>query len=150
MTPRTRKLLAASHLRTCRRTLGAITILLFCLVLATGCSEVRWRPDLGGAMRLAAERNQMVLVAYWSALNPDCQRMEREVFTNPAVREALRGAIPVRLDALLNRRFAETYGLRTVPSFIIFAPDGRILRTAEGYADEGRFRGIIESSRFAM
>jgi hypothetical protein len=115
-----------------------------------GCSRVFWRPDLGGGMRLAAERNQVVVVAYWSALNEDCMRMEDQVFSNPEVVKALGGTVPVRISALTSQRFAEDYGLTVVPSFVVFGPDGGVLRVAQGYMDEARFRGMVEAAKLSM
>jgi thiol:disulfide interchange protein len=110
---------------------------------------VHWRPDLGGAMRLAAQRNTIVVAAYWSTFNKDCQQMEDEVFTHPDVVATLKSTIPVRLEAWSNKDFAKTYSLRTVPSFVVFAPDGRVLRVTEGFLNEGRFRGMIEAARLS-
>lgn len=115
-----------------------------------GCGRVFWRPDLGGGMRLAAERNQVVVVAYWSSLNEDCMRMEEKVFSNPDVVKSLGGTVPVRLPALTNQKFAEDYGLSVVPSFVVFAPDGQVLRIGQGYMDEARFRGMIEAAKLSM
>jgi thiol:disulfide interchange protein len=132
-----------------RRTLGAtatIALGLFC----TGCSQVFWRPDLGGAMRMAGQRNQVVLVAYWSALNEDCMRMDREVFTDDQVVETLRGVVPVKLSTLTSQRFAEDYGLTTVPSFVIFGPEGQVLRTSAGYMDEASFRGMVQAAKMSL
>jgi hypothetical protein len=119
------------------------------LLLSSGCSTVHWRPDLGGALRMAGERNTIVVVAYWSTFNKECWDMETQVFTHPDVETALRSTIPVRLDAWSNKKFAEEYGVRKVPTFIIFAPDGRVLRTSEGFLNEGRFRGMIEAARLS-
>lgn len=115
----------------------------------TGCSRIIWRPDLGGAMRLASEENRVVILAFWSSLNPDCVRMSLDVFSRKEVQQALRGTIPVRLDALLSSKLREEYGLRVVPSFIAFGPDGGILKVATGYMDEARFRGFVEGAKLA-
>ncbi len=120
------------------------------LLSVTGCSKVFWRPDLGGAMRLAAEQKQIVVVAYWSALNADCMRMDQEVFSLDEVRDVMRGTIPVRLDPLTDRQTAEQLGLRRVPSFAVLAPDGTILRRAQGYMDDARFRGFIQSAKLSL
>lgn len=119
------------------------------LVAGSGCSQVHWRPDLGGAMRMAAERNTVVVAAYWSTFNKDCRQMENEVFTHPDVIATLKSTIPVKLEAWSNKAFAETHNLRTVPSFVVLAPDGRVLRISEGYLNEGRFRGLIEAARLS-
>jgi len=120
------------------------------LLSAGGCSRVFWRPDLGGALRLAAERNQIVVVSYWSVLDADCIRMDDQVFRNKDVVDCLRNTIPVRLSALTSQKFAEDCGLTMVPAFVIFGPDGQILRTAQGYMNEARFRGMVEAARLGM
>lgn len=116
----------------------------------TGCSEIRWRPDLGGALRLAAERNQVVVVQVWSPFNSECVRMEEEVFSRKEVKETMLSVIPVRLDAAFNRRFQEDYGLYGIPSFAVFGPDGSLLRSTNGFMDEGRFRAFVEVSRLSL
>jgi len=116
---------------------------------ATGCSNTVWRPDLGGAMRLAAERNQIVVVQYYSPFNGDCWRMEDEVFTVPEVEQSLRTVIPVRINALLDRSFEREFGLAIIPSFVAIAPDGAELRRASGYLDADRFRAFVDLSRLS-
>jgi hypothetical protein len=128
-----------------------IRLLLIVLPLAAaGCAGPAWRPDLGGALRLAARDNRVVVVAYWSDFDADCRRMDSEVFTNSKVRATLQTTIPVRLSAALNRSFAEQHGLTGVPAFVVFAPDGRVLRKTQGYLNEGRFRGFVEAARLSL
>lgn len=117
----------------------------FCLT--GGCSQVLWRPDLGGGMRLAAERNQVMVVAYWSSLNDDCMRMDQEVFTNDEVVKCLQRTVTVKLPSLTNRSFANDYNLAGPPAFVIFGPAGEVLRTESGYMDEASFRGMVEAAR---
>ena len=125
-----------------------IRVLMICSVLMlTGCSQIPWRPDLGGALRQASRTNRLVVVAYWSAFNQECQEMERDVFSLSEVRDSLSQTIPVRLAAWSNRKFAEAYGLSKTPAFVVLAPDGRLLRMLQGYVSEGRFRGMIEAAR---
>lgn len=119
------------------------------LVTCGGCTTGQWRPDLGGALRMAQQRNTIVVAAYWSSFDKDCRDMELNVFTHPDVEKALKTVIPVRLDAWSNKKFAEDYGIRKVPTFIVFGPDGKVLRVTEGYLNEGRFRGMIEAARLS-
>jgi thioredoxin-related protein len=117
---------------------------------SAGCSEIRWRPDLGGAMRLAAERGQVVVVQVWSPFNADCERMEKEVFNRKEVKETMLSVIPVRLNAAFNRQFQEQYGLYAVPSFAVFGPNGALLRSTNGFMDEGRLRAFIEVAKLSL
>ena len=115
-----------------------------------GCAGPAWRPDLGGALRLAAREDRIVVVAYWSDWDADCRRMDREVFALPKVQETLETTIPVRLPSAFNRSFAERLGFTAVPAFAVFAPDGRLLRKTQGYLNEGRFRGFVEAAKLSL
>jgi hypothetical protein len=114
-----------------------------------GCHPIIWRPDLGGAMRLAARENRIVVVAYWSDFNSDCERMEDEVFRSPAVVKLIGGTVPVRLHAPWNRQWAREAGVRSVPSFVAYDPSGRILRRHEGPLDEAGFRAFIVAANLS-
>jgi hypothetical protein len=114
-----------------------------------GCHPIVWRPDLGGAMRLAARENRIVIVAYWSDLNRDCERMENDVFRSPAVVELMGGTVPVRLSAMWNRDWAREAGVSTVPSFVAYDPSGKILRRHEGPLDEPGFRAFLVAANLS-
>jgi thiol:disulfide interchange protein len=100
---------------------------------------------LGGALRQASRTNRLVVVAYWSAFDAQCQEMDRDVFSTQEVHDSLADTIPVRLASWSNRKFAESYGITQVPSFVVLGPDGRVQRIMQGYMSEGRFRGMIEA-----
>ena len=115
-----------------------------------GCSpQLMWRPDLGGAAQLAARENRFVVVAYWSALNRDCAEMEQTVFQLKEVISTMAGTVPVRLDARLNRAWARQAGVSRVPSFVVYAPDRRLLRRHEGFMNEATFRGFIVAAKLS-
>lgn len=117
------------------------------LCAASGCSAPLWRPDLGGAMRLAAQRNQVVIVQLYSPFNADCWRMADEVFTDPDVQNSLRSVIPVRINALWDGGFRRDHGLTVIPSFIAFGPDQTELRRKIGYLDVDQFLAFVELSK---
>ena len=117
--------------------------------LFSGCSRIVWRPDLGGAYDLAARENRIIIVAYWSSFNSDCSTMESEVFTSGDVYDTMAGTVPVRLDSLTNKKWAEQVGVSVVPSFVAIAPDGRILRRHEGYMKEPAFRAFVVAAKMA-
>ncbi len=125
-----------------------IRMLVVCvLLMLSGCSRIPWRPDLGGALRQAARTNRLVVVAYWSDFDAQCQEMDRDVFSLQEVRDSLAETIPVRLASWANRKFADSYGITKVPSFVVMGPNGQVLRILQGYVSEGRFRGMIEAAK---
>ncbi|GJM26528.1 MAG: hypothetical protein DHS20C16_29430 [Phycisphaerae bacterium] len=117
------------------------------LLILSGCSQIPWRPDLGGALRQASRTNRLVVVSYWSAFDSQCQEMERDVFSLQEVQDSLAETIPVRIASWADRKFAESYGITKVPSFVVLGPDGRVLRILQGYVSEGRFRGMVEAAK---
>ena len=129
-----------------------IGLILPCLAgCLSGCAnQLFWRPDLGGAMNLAARENRFVVVSYWSDLNEDCIRMDQTVFRSPNVLEAMRGTVPVRLIAGFNNEWARQAGVSRPPAFVVYGTDGQLLRRQEGYMDEGRFRGFLFAAKHAM
>ncbi|UCG15298.1 MAG: thioredoxin family protein [Phycisphaerales bacterium] len=133
------------------RRCGPMTLCVAVVTTMTGCgTKLVWRPDLGGAMQLASRENRFVVVAYWSALNADCMEMERTVFQSQDVVDIMAGTVPVRLSPMLHKAWAREAGVNRVPSFVVYAPDGRILRRHEGFLDEAAFRGFIVAAKLSV
>jgi len=117
--------------------------------LSAGCGGIVWQADLGGAQRQAARDGSLVLAYYSSPFNADCSQMEQTVFNNGDVIETMRGVLPVQLDALWHRKWAESLGIRTIPTFVLYGPDGQILNIRRGAMNEGQFRGFIVGGKLS-
>lgn len=126
-------------------------VLLSLASLLSGCAnQLFWRPDLGGAMNLAAREDRIIVVSYWSDFDDDCIRMDQTVFRSPQVLETMKGTVPVRLIAGFNNEWARQAGVSRPPAFVVYGPDGRLLRRKQGYMDEGTFRGFIVAAKLSM
>jgi hypothetical protein len=126
-------------------------ILLSLASLLSGCAnQLFWRPDLGGAMNLAAREGRIIVVSYWSDFDDDCIRMDQTVFRSPQVLETMKGTVPVRLIAGFSNEWARQAGVSRPPAFVVYGPDGRLLRRKQGYMDEGTFRGFIVAAKLSM
>ncbi len=122
-------------------------------VLLSGCGgKIVWRPDLGGAMDLAAREDRIVIVAYWSTFNRDCMKMDQTVFRSDRVVEVMAGTVPVRLDAAFsqNQAWAREVGVGRIPSFVAYGPTGALLRRHEGYLEEAAFRAFVVAARLSQ
>jgi len=122
-----------------------------CLVLASvsGCSDIAWQPSLSAAQQQAARDGRVVLVYYWSLFNRDCKDMDRTVFRNQDVIETLAGTLPVRLDPTFHRSWARRSGVRRIPAFAVYGPDGQLLNLREGPLNEGQFRAFVISAKLS-
>jgi len=72
--------------------------------------------------------------------------MDREVFTDPRVREELSGYKLVRVDLLLHTRLAKQYEFTGTPSFVAFNSVGRVVGRQAGAMDaQGLVRFLAQS-----
>ena len=112
--------------------------------LTAGCSGVNWRRSLDSAMTEAAESRKRVLVEFHHALNDDCRKMDREVFTDPEVEDLLdRHFVPVRLDSVVHRERARQLGVQVYPTFFVLRPDGTVAGSRAGRLDTDRLRAFL-------
>lgn len=117
--------------------------------LCAGCAQVVWRGDLRGSLNRAAEDGRMVVVWYWRPMNRDCDQMARTVFRTEEVVKQMQGTIPVRLHADFSRKWAAEHGVSEVPTFLAYAPDGRILRRRDGVMDADQFLAFLAVARLS-
>ncbi|MCP4589708.1 MAG: hypothetical protein GY842_03095 [bacterium] len=133
------------------RICGVVSVTLASLLATTaGCSRVVWQPALQDPARVAQREGKLVLVYHWQALNEDCARMDRTVFRTREVCEQLKGIVPIRLDATLQRRQAEELGLSVVPAFVVISPTGEIVRYGHGPMDADRFIAFVVMARLSQ
>ena len=125
-----------------RYSLPTVTLAMI-LAAHCGCSEVIWRGD----QRKAAGDGRLVLVYYGTPLDSACARMDRTVFRTREVIDTLAGTIPVRLAPAFHRRWARDLGIRRVPSFVIYGPDGQVINIRQGPMDEAQFRAFVISGK---
>jgi YHS domain-containing protein/thiol-disulfide isomerase/thioredoxin len=99
--------------------------------VAGGADLVTWAPTLADAQKIAAEQNKLVLVHFHNDHCPPCERVEREVFSQPRVAESLvRNYVPVKVHAGAQPKIAEQFRVDRWPTDVICTPAGlEIMRT---------------------
>lgn len=130
---------------------GLRTVLILAGVVSFcgGCSRVHWRLGLDGALRQAAREHRLVLVYYWKPFNADCGLMNRTVFQSDRILPHMEGMILVKLDATFHKKRGERLGLREVPSFVVIAPNGRVLRRRSGVMGVDAFLAFLVVARLS-
>jgi len=122
-------------------------ILLACS-LFVACADARdaftWQPDLQQAKREAARTNRLVLMHFWAPWCGPCKRLEQEVFSRPAVAEAVSANyVMVKLNVDDNRALAGTYGVRGIPADVIITPDGKVVKLLQSPATADQYAGVM-------
>ncbi len=122
-------------------------ILLACSLFATHAvakDAFTWRSDPEQAKREAAQTNRLVLLHFWAPWCGPCNRLEREVFSRPAVAEAVSANyVTVKLNVDDNRALAGAYGVRGIPADVIVTPDGKVVKLLQSPATPDQYAGIM-------
>ena len=95
---------------------------------ATAVPEILWQTDLEVAKRIASQTNRMVLVHFWSPSCGPCKVLEKDVFSQPQVQQAIQSQfVPVKLNADDWPTTVKAYGVTRLPTDLVLAPSGQII-----------------------
>ena len=103
-----------------------------------------WGSDFDAAIVQAAVEKRNVVIAFNMQGCPACVAMDRTVLSNAAVRSALEGYIPVRVDIDEQRQLAYQFGVQGTPTYAVVDGDGRLLTTCTGYQPVKTFVRFLE------
>lgn len=119
-----------------------LSILLALLAPATGCMQYNWRNDFEAAEQQARAEGRHLFVFYKWWPDSDSNRMlGDEVLSAPEVVSLFQDTINVMVDRDFGPQFVAyvgKYGVTTVPSSIIVAPDGTY-QVQRGFVPRDRF-----------
>lgn len=101
-----------------------------------------WHKKVATAKAEAQKKNQLIFVDLFADWCGWCHRMEREVFPSEAFQKATKDMVLLRLDTEDNgegTKWATDYGVRSLPTFVVLAPDMTIAARINGYAPAAQF-----------
>ena len=127
---------------------GAGVLSLLALFWLTGCTGPQWGLDVGSAFRRARETDRLVLVYFRSAVCRYCAAMEREVFTDPQVRQRLDEFVLLQRDFGFWQHEAKRYGVTGTPGFVVHRPNGTVVGPpAVGQMSPAEFRAFLAAAK---
>jgi thiol-disulfide isomerase/thioredoxin/YHS domain-containing protein len=95
---------------------------------ARGQEPIPWQPNLETAQQLAAQSNRLVLVHFWAPWCQPCLRLDKEVFAHAETASALNPTfVFVKLNVDEAPGTARLYGVSSLPTDVILAPNGRLV-----------------------
>ena len=109
--------------------------------------ESRWS-GLGAGRAREAEKNQLVLMAFYDRGHEPCEKMDREVLPRQDVANALANWELVKIDGKENRALAVQYGAHRYPTFIALSPAGEVVGRLVGARPAEAFVQWIQSVEF--
>ncbi|MCC7085579.1 MAG: DUF255 domain-containing protein [Pirellulales bacterium] len=88
-------------------------------------STLDWQPTDKEAIRIAAQTNRLVLVHFYSPSDQACQMIERNIYSQPAVRDKIQAKfVPFKLNVEESPLTAKLYGVDRIPSDFVLNADG--------------------------
>lgn len=112
-----------------------------------GGAAIEWQSgDLSTAFKLAAG-NGRPLFLYWGAgWCPPCNRVKADIFSRPDFAQRMRRLLPFWLDgdAPGAQALAAQYRLRSYPTLVLYAPDGREITRLPCELDGERFIAALD------
>mgnify|MGYP001304021060 CR=1 FL=1 len=126
----------------------AFLLLLFAVYAYVGRprpSAVAWEANPAAAMTLARESGRPVLLKFEAAWCGVCERMDREVFSDARVGEALKGWVTVRVDADREQDLVDQHDVEGLPTFVALAPDGRVIGRQVGGMSVDEFIAFVRN-----
>lgn len=129
------------------RRLAFLTAGLIVIILATGSRVVGaepasfWRSDYKSALQEAEDKKLPLLVHFYADWCMPCQRMEREVFTTPVIRELLGNRfVAVKVNSDHQQNLVRQYGVETLPSDVIVDSfTGKVISLYSGFQDRNGY-----------
>ena len=96
-----------------------------------------WRADFKAALQEAEAKKLPLLVHFYADWCMPCQRMEREVFPTPAVKDLLGNRfVAVKVNSDKRQDLVRQYGIETLPSdAVVDSLTGRLITLHSGYMD---------------
>jgi tetratricopeptide (TPR) repeat protein len=123
--------------------LGALGIVLLALGPAFA-QELSWSSDYAAARRAAWEKGKPLLLAFGSGHCFWCKKLDQVTFHDPGVARMLREHfVLLRLDGEREMKLAQMLGVRSYPTVVFAAPDGRILDTHEGFVNPAGMKELL-------
>ncbi|CAN7625055.1 thioredoxin family protein [Pseudoduganella sp. LjRoot289] len=110
-------------------------------------AAIEWQSgDLGAAFGLAASVGRPLFLYWGAGWCPPCNRVKADIFAQPGFAQRMRGLLPFWLDgdAPGAQALAAQYKLRSYPTLVLYAPDGRELSRLPCELDGERFIAALD------
>jgi cytochrome c biogenesis protein CcdA/HEAT repeat protein/glutaredoxin len=107
--------------------------------------KIDWFEKLSRAQTLALDEYKPMLIFFNGKDCPWSRKMDKEVFTDAAVKEAMKNFVPVRLDLDTNWSLANKYGVYQVPTILLISSDMSAIGRINAFVDAKRLAAYLNT-----
>jgi len=119
-----------------------LLVIAVALVIVPQLQASPWIKSVGTAQKKAKDGNKLIFVDLFAEWCGWCHKMEQEVFPTEAFQNATDDMVLLRLnteDGGEGTQFAQKFQVRTLPTFLVLAPDMSVAGVIRGYAPAKEF-----------
>ncbi len=109
-------------------------------------STLVWSNSYQESLDKAKAENKPVLVKFEASWRVWCEKMEKEVFTDPEVTKELEKYICVKIDVDKQENIAKSYSIRSLPRTIVINTFGEIAGDWLGYYEPSVFYKMLRDT----
>lgn len=129
--------------------------ILLCLGLLGLCNQAAAGQAANGSLKWHSIReyaklrdsvDRKIYILFWAQWCGYCRQMEKETFANPLVAAVLReNFFLIRVDTDKDRRVADAFKVRGLPSNLFLSENGNEIARREGYIPPKRFMRVLKA-----
>jgi thiol:disulfide interchange protein len=105
---------------------------------------IAWRTDFHAGLAEARASGKPALLYFTADWCEPCKRMKRSTWADPAVKSALAGHVPVKIDIDDSPALAERFGVKSVPRLIVLDDRGQPTNIRTGFTRPGELIAWIQ------
>lgn len=102
-----------------------------------------WANNYEAGLAQSVQSQAPLLISFYLEGCALCDVMERDVLTDRDVQRTLNRFVPVRLNVEQNRELANQLQVLGTPTFSIISPEGKLIRSCEGYRSVTAFLDFL-------
>ena len=109
--------------------------------------SITWRVDYAGALEEARATNRLLWIQFTGPWCPNCTRMERDCFPDPAIiQQARRSFIPLKLRSDVHEQLALGFDLSGIPATVIVEPTRQVVAIRQGYLGPDELNSLLREA----